>query len=46
MNKTVCLGLSVIELRKILMDEFWYTHAKYVKKQNCVLWIQTVALYT
>ena len=24
MNKSVCLGFSILELSKILMHEFWY----------------------
>ena len=27
-NKPVCLGISVQELSKILMDEFWYDYVK------------------
>ena len=27
-NKPVCLGLSIIELNKILMYEFWYYYVK------------------
>ena len=48
MNKPVYLGLWILELRKILMYEFWhdYVKPKYDKKQNCVKWIQIVSLYT
>ena len=28
MNKSVCLGLSILELSKILMYEFWYDYVK------------------
>ena len=28
MNKPVCLGLSILELSKILMYEFWYDYVK------------------
>ena len=28
MNKTVCLGLSIIELNKILMYESYYDYVK------------------
>ena len=28
MNKSVCLGLSILELYKILMYEFWYNYVK------------------
>ena len=27
-NKPVCLGISVREFSKILMDEFWYDYVK------------------
>ena len=48
MNKPVYLRLSILELSKILTYEFWYDYAKpkYGKKQNCVIWIQIVSLYT
>ena len=32
MNKSVYLGLSILELSKILMCEFWYN---YVKPKYC-----------
>ena len=28
MNEPVYLGLSILELNKILMDEFWYNYVK------------------
>ena len=28
MNKPVCLGLSIVELSKILIYEFWYDYVK------------------
>ena len=28
MNKPVCLGLSILELSKILMYDFWYDYGK------------------
>ena len=36
MNKPVCLGLSILELSKILMYEFWYDYVKpkYVEKEK------------
>ena len=48
MNKPLYLGLSILELSKILMYEFWYEYVKpkYGKKQNCAMWIQIVSLYT
>ena len=43
MNKPVYLGLSVLEISKIVMYEFWYDYMKsnIEKKQNYVIWIQT-----
>ena len=50
MNKPVSLEQSRLELSKILMYEFWYDYVvlnlNMVKKQNCVIWIQIVSLYT
>ena len=48
MGKPVYLGLSILELSKTLMHEFWYHYVKpkYGEKQNCVLWTETVSLYT
>ena len=42
-NEHVYLGLSILELSKIIMPEFWcdYVKTKYGKKQNYVTWIQT-----
>ena len=36
MNKPVCLGLSILELSKILMCEFWFDYVKprYGEKSN------------
>ena len=48
MNKSLYLGLSILELNKILMYKFWYDYVKtkvWWKKQNCVIWIQIVLLY-
>ena len=28
MNKPVCSGLSILELRKIVMYQFWYDYVK------------------
>ena len=47
MNKHVFLGLSILELDKILMDEFWhdYVKPKYGEKaQMC--YMNPVLLYT
>ena len=45
MNKLVYLGLSIPEIRKILIYEFWYDYVT-PKYGNCVIWIKTVSLYT
>ena len=47
-NKAVYLGLSILELSKTLMYEFWYDYVKpdMMKKQSRVMWIQAVSLYT
>ena len=41
LNKPVHLGLSILELSKPLMYEFWYDNvkSKYLEKQNCVTWL-------
>ena len=47
MNKPVYLGLSILEISKIVMYEFWYDYVKpkyRKKKQNYVTWMQTVLL--
>ena len=38
----------MLELSKILMHEIWdgYIKPKYSEKHKCVIWIQTVSLYT
>ena len=43
-NIPVCLGLSILELSKILMYEFWcdYVKPNVTKNQNSVIWIQAV----
>ena len=43
MNKPNCLGLSILEVSKILMYLFWhdYVKPKYGEKRNYVTWIQT-----
>ena len=48
MNGPVYLGLTILELSKIVLYEFWYDYVKpkYVEKENCVLWMQIVSLYT
>ena len=41
MNEPVYLGLSILELSKVLMYEFWhdYVKLKYGEKHNCVIYI-------
>ena len=49
MNKPVYLGLSILELGKILMYYLWYDYVKPIygkKKKNYVIWIHIVSLYT
>ena len=42
MNKPVYLGLSILEISKRLMYEFWYDYIKTM--QNYATWMQTVLL--
>ena len=48
MNKPVYLGLSILELSKILNYEFWYDSVKpgYAKKTKLCYMIETNPLYT
>ena len=55
MNKPAYLGLSILELSKILMYEFWYDYEKskydekdklcYMDKDNFIVYIKTVDIY-
>ena len=47
-NKLIYLALSILELCKILIYDFWYNYVKrkYSEKVKCVVWIQIVSLYT
>ena len=47
MNKPVCLGLSILDLGKTIMYEFWYDYIKpnMVKTQKLVIWVQTASLF-
>ena len=50
-NKPVCLGLSVLEISKILMHEFWYDYVKqnyeettklcYIDTESFIVYIKT-----
>ena len=46
-NKTVYLGLSILELSKILLYEFWYDYVKliYGKKSKIVLYGYSFIIY-
>ena len=48
MNKPVSLGLSILQLSKILMYEFWYDYVKpkYGEKAKLCYMVQIVSLYT
>ena len=48
MTKSICLGISIVDLSKILIYDIWYDYVKpnEMKRQSCVLWTQTVPLYT
>ena len=37
MNRPVYLGLSILELRKIVMYEFWYHNLKLKYKEKTIL---------
>ena len=55
MNKPVHLGLSILELSKILMHEFWYDYVKpkygekvksyYMDKDSFILYIKIDDIY-
>ena len=47
MKNLVYLILSILEISKTVMYEFWYDYVKlkYDKKQNYVTWIQIVSLF-
>ena len=38
MNKLLYLGLSILELNKILMHEFWYDYAKPIYDEKVKLY--------
>ena len=55
MNKLVYLGLSILELSKIIMYEFWYDYAKptygekaklyYMDSNSFIVYIKTDDIY-
>ena len=47
MNKSVYLGLSILELSKTVMYELWYDYVKpkYGENANFVMWIPTTILF-
>ena len=40
LNKQAYLGLSILEISKSLMYEFWYDYIKPKYNQNYVIWTQ------
>ena len=46
MNKPVHLQRSIPELSKAVSFGMIMYNENIIKKQNCVLWIQTISLYT
>ena len=55
MNKSVCLGHSILELSKILVYDFWYDYVKpkygekaklyYIDPNSFIVYIQTDDIY-
>ena len=47
MNKPVYFGLSIFDLGKSVMHQFWcdYVKPKYAKNSKLCLWIQTASLF-
>ena len=45
MKKPIYLGLSISDLSKAVMYEFWYDYVKILPKNNFVTWIQTASLF-
>ena len=43
MSKPVYIGLSILDLTKTVMYEFWYENK--MKSQNCVIWTQIISLH-
>ena len=45
MNKPIYLGLSILEISKILMYEFWYDYMKPKYGDNVIMNIKTEDFY-
>ena len=51
MNKPVCLGLSMLELRKIVVYEFWFDYVKpkekmcYIDTDSFIVYIKSDDIY-
>ena len=37
MNKPVCLGLSILEVSKTMIHEFWYDHVEKIYEEKAKL---------
>ena len=46
MYKSVYLGMSTLELSKIVMYDNWYDYVKPKYGEKAKLWMQTVSFYT
>ena len=46
MNKPEYLGMSILDITKTLMYEFWYDYVKPKRKQNYATWILIALLLT
>ena len=45
MNKLAHLGLSIVELSKILMYQFWYDYIKSKYSDSFIVYIKTDGIY-
>ena len=46
MNKHVCLGLSILEFSKILLNEFWYDYVKPIYCEKATLYYMGTGSFT